>query len=383
MTTTTATRPPARPCGTLDQPEIEVFLEPEGGGAVLAREPVRASDLALLASHANLEFCMRRSRPDRTLADLDVRLVLVPSERSERFTGLSLRAFDPDRHGEPMECNFSILAFEAVARRAEKRLLESGRLRNGELFLFGIAPPSGEAPPPPPPEEAAAIEVIAHHPAIHYLSTPVAPLIKRARRHGEDLAEAFPVFFTEEALARAEQCARQGTVENPRFESGALLAGSLGTCPESGEFFLVVTDAFAMTGAESSLVTLELTGETWRRIDAVIRARQTAEPATALVGNAHGHNFLPNEGQTCEECPRLPECSTTNLQPSPDDLMWMRTHFPHAPYAQCLIFGLSARGDNVHGLFGFHDGRLVKRHYFVLPDFTPGGHPTISVPQSR
>jgi hypothetical protein len=56
---------------------------------------------------------------------------------------------------------------------------------------------------------------------------------------------------------------------------------------------------------------------------------------------------------------------------SQDDRRWTRAVFARQPWQLCHIFGLAARGDRVHGLFGLHGGRLRERGFFVLPEFDP------------
>ena len=57
----------------------------------------------------------------------------------------------------------------------------------------------------------------------------------------------------------------------------------------------------------------------------------------------------------------------------------MRAVFEHQTWAACHIFGLTAREDLVNGLFSLHDGRLLDRHFHLLPDFNSRDYPTVSV----
>jgi len=217
------------------------------------------------------------------------------------------------------------------------------------------------------------------------LEIPLKPLLKGARPSDPlpDLtgaSNAFPVFLTEEAFKRSEHFSRKGAEINPYFESGAVLIGSLCSCPDTGEFFVVVSEVFEVKDAEQTVTSLSYSGKSWARIQNIIRARSKAQPALRILGQAHGHNFLPNDGKTCEACPTLPTCDLTNLFASQDDQDWSRAIFSGQPWQLCLIFAMTARSDQINGLFGLHDGRLSLRGFHLLPDFKPDQYPTITVP---
>jgi hypothetical protein len=205
------------------------------------------------------------------------------------------------------------------------------------------------------------------------LNAPLRPLIEAATPVSEIDEEAFAVFYTKEAFAKAERFARQGARAHPPIETGAVLVGWLCTCPDSGEFFVVVADAWEVQDAEQTEFSLAYTGKSWMRIQTVLRARQAATPGCGpqLVGQTHGHNYLPNGGQTCEACFKLPICNLSNLFVSPDDQKWSRAVFAKQPWSLCAIFGLTARGDHVQKLFTLKDMQLQPRGFFLLEDFNP------------
>jgi hypothetical protein len=98
---------------------------------------------------------------------------------------------------------------------------------------------------------------------------------------------------------------------------------------------------------------------------------QAAHPHMRMVGQAHGHNFLPNDGITCEACRLRDVCSANNIFASLDDRIWMNAVHTREPWALCQIFGLSARGDLLQGLFGLREGRLQERPFYLIPEFDP------------
>jgi hypothetical protein len=205
------------------------------------------------------------------------------------------------------------------------------------------------------------------------LSAKLRSLIHAGTPVSEIDEEAFAVFYTKDAFAKAKRFARQGARSNPPIETGAVLVGWLCACPDTNEFFAVVADAWEVQDAEQTEFALGYTGKSWMRIQTVLRARQAATPGCGfrLLGQTHGHNFLPNNGRTCEACPQRPVCSLSNVFVSPDDQKWSRAVFAKQPWALCHIFGLTARGDPVQGLFTLNDAQLQPRGFFLLDDFHP------------
>ena len=111
--------------------------------------------------------------------------------------------------------------------------------------------------------------------------------------------------------------------------------------------------------------------ESVSRIQAVMRAKQ-AEPSTRayrIVGQAHGHNFLP--GRSCAECEKVKECKVTSAFISSDDRTWSKAVFNQQPWHVCQIFGHNARGEKVHAFYGLQDNRLSQRGFHAIRDFDP------------
>jgi hypothetical protein len=88
-----------------------------------------------------------------------------------------------------------------------------------------------------------------------------------------------------------------------------------------------------------------------------------------LLGQCHGHNFLPNDGNRCDQCDKRPVCGLSSVFVSPDDQTWMRAVFSRQPWALCLIFGMNARNEPVQQLYSLKDGLWQPRGYFVLPEY--------------
>jgi hypothetical protein len=358
----------------VEQPGLIVVLRDEETGALLAREPVHPADLLGHTNEAWREGCLRKGCPGLPLAQLQISLRPVLKESSSARSlcaGFGLDTVLPD--GRTTTTAFTVHSLGAVAARASERLVAQGKLKSGQTYTYELHfqpefQPKAEAPLAGSELE---FEMDDRSPGLSWLETPLRPLLQQATPHQDIPEHCFHVFFTAPAFARAEQFARRGASATPPVETGAVLLGVPCSCPQTGEFFVVVTDAYEVMDGEQKVFSLTYTERSWYRIETVVKARQNLCPALRLVGQAHGHNFLPAGGKTCEACPSRPVCDLTNIYASEDDQSWTRAVFSGAPYALCAIFGLSARADQIHGLFTQRDARLRQRGYFVLPAFHP------------
>lgn len=346
-----------------------VKLEPNGAEAI--REPILAQDLADMQSEAWLTH-LRGGHPAVGFEDLRMRLLPVwRDDRHRVCKRLTIEASGPD--GQRSRSLFEIQALAHVADRASKRLVQSGILKPGEFYYFIVIaePDVGPARSQGGVEKPTAGRVTVRQAPLVYLTVPLRPLYARARAEGR--VEGWcPVFYTETAFEKAEAYARRGADCQPPKESGGVILGSLCTCPDTGEFFVVATDVIEVRDADRTGFSLTYSSQTWTRIQAVMRARQ-ANPRTRserIVGQCHGHNFLPDYGgKKCETCEKRATCMLTSVFVSEQDLLWSKSVFVRQPWAFCHIFGMDARGEPAHGQFGFREGRLVRRGFYLIDDF--------------
>jgi hypothetical protein len=350
---------------------LAAVLRSESNGELLAREPVLSADLADVISEAWRDGCLRRGHPNIPLAGVPVRLVPTLKEGSNRrCTGFDLEV--TDSQGERTRRPYTIYSLSHVAQRAATRLLVAGTLQPGQSYLYEVELDRERSAAPSSPANGY-FELRIKTPALSYLNVPLRPLLEKATAVDVIEDDRFPVFYTEDAFARADKFSRRGGDAAPPVETGGVLVGSLCACESSGEFFCVVTDVLEVCEAEEKEFSLSYSSRSWARIQNIMKARQAAQPhcAEKILGQAHGHNFVPNEGKTCEACLHRPVCSLNNVFVSQDDRNWTRAVFAHQPWQLCHIFGLTARGDKVNALFGLHDGRLQSRGFFTIPDFHP------------
>jgi hypothetical protein len=354
---------------------LGMHLHLERGGDVVAIEPVIRGDLVDLA--AEVWFDMGFRRGFTKLALDHVRVLMSPVHREDpeigRYcAGLELVARDPA--GGRFRRFFPRESLQHVAARGARRLIAAGRLGAGALYYFALGPAEGAAPWRP--GEAAAVP-LAGPPGRAVpgaLSIPIERFRERAEPVGGPAATEghYPVFFTREARERAERIARKGGETQPPVETGGLYVGELCVCPDTHEAFSVVAEVLEATAAESTKYSLTYSGPTWARIQAILRARrkQSATRHHRVLGQGHGHNFLPFGGaEPCEDCAHVAVCTRTTAYLSADDRTWCRAVFSGEPWQISQVFGLDARSRPVEAFYGQRGGTLVRRYYAVIDDF--------------
>jgi hypothetical protein len=349
-------------------PPLSVQIRADGDGPVLAREPVERSDFAEMVSEAWRETCLRHGQPDATLAGTPMRLEPAFEPGSGRCcTSFRMEVTRPD--GQVKHHDFTNRGLRHVADRAVDSLVAANVLKLGQSYVFEVE--RSCEPGHPVPAAGLAMRVSVRTPPLAHLNMSLVSLVKRATPMALPDGGAFPVFYTQSAFAKAEACARRGAQCDPPVESGGVLFGSLVACPESGEYGAVVHDVIEVEEAEETRLSLSYSSRSWMRVEAIQKARQAACPGRAerIIGQCHGHSFLPHAGQVCAECSKRAACSLTSVYVSQADETWHRAVFARQPFALCHIFGLTARAEPVHSLFGLSDGRLQARGFYVLPDF--------------
>jgi hypothetical protein len=364
-----ATRPEldaAPPARATELAPLAVRLRLSPDGPVVASEPVRQRDLVDSSAELWFEGILRRGHVDVTLGSMRAELLPVHREAGSSegiCDGFDLVARDPE--GREASLYFSRDSLGPVAARGARGLLERGVLEPGQLYYFDLEPVSPSACSGDArvvgPEGRGAPEL---------LELPLAPLLERAgAAPGSRNAVHYPVLFTREARERAERISRKGAAANPAVETGGLLVGPLCRCPDAGEVFAIVLDVLEATGSEATTYSLSYSGETWARIQTVLRARRR-HPATRhhrLLGQTHGHNFLPFGGAApCEACEHVAVCTRTSAYLSEDDRTWCRSVFSAEPWQLSLVYGHDARGRNVSAFYGQQGGSLVHRSYHVV-----------------
>ncbi len=354
---------------------MSVEVKKSKEGRTLARVPVGNAELGEYVSEVWHQAFLRAGCPDVSLDQVVVQMtpLFVAGTRGP-LRGFAVATEDPA--GKPFRAEFTLHAVEHLAGQAAQQLVATGELQAGEQYRYELvlddSPTDETAASPSADGSATTVTVCSSR--LNYLSVRLPALMERSTVIGLADDTWPPVFYTEETFAKAEKFARRGGNRQPPVETGAMLVGLPCSCPQTGEFFIVVTDAWEATNAVSQKFSLEYSSTTWTRLQAILKARQ-AQPSTRalrFVGQAHGHSFLPQGGAPpCVVCSQLaPEnCGRHTCFVSVDDNVWSRAVFTRQPFQLCHIFGLTARGAPVHRLFGRRNGQLLERGLRIIPVF--------------
>ena len=357
-----------RPTGTPSW-TYEIRLHRSEGGPAVGREPVTAADLAEVKADAWFAAVLRRGRHHAALEETPMR-ILPRMDEDGACRGLLVEILNSGTARAIHPVNLAALA--EVARRGTDRLRSGKVLDASEACRYSLAATRTTRPGAGPRVSALKIRARFDGPGLQIL--PVRPLLEEAGLEGRRENGWYPVFYTEAAYAALGRLARAGARRDPPAETGAALFGPLCGCPDTGEVFSVVCEAVPLEAAEEDRYRLAWTGASWRRIQETLRKRRETpgREAWRLLGQGHGHNFLPGDGESfCEACATRAVCTRSSVFVSDDDARWDRAVFHRQPWHLCHIFGLSARGEPVDRLFGRREGALHPRPFHRIPEFPP------------
>lgn len=349
-----------------DRP-LSLAIRLEEDGPVVVSRPLVASDLVDLRGELGCDLYLNRGLPDVPLESVSlVATAQLSSSIPGRCEGFRIEAQGPD--GGRLQREYGIRVFNDAASSLAQGLIAEGRMKAEDTYYWHIVV-SDRRDEVEPARQPFSLSTTT--PPLAYLTQPIEPLIERAETIGTLNERDLSVFYFRRALDRTEALARRGAQQHPAVETGAVLIGSLASCPSSGRFFAIVTDALELTDAQQNEFSLSYTGPTWARVQAILRARQ-AQPGgqtLAMLGQAHGHNFLPAGGaDPCDMCRKTKVCGRTSVFASIDDRTWTRAVLGGRPWQLCHIFGLNARKEEVSELYGLRDNQLQSRGYYVIDE---------------
>jgi hypothetical protein len=331
-------------------------------GPELLQVELTADALDDLHSQHWFDGSLRRGLVDVEMHDIGFQLhpkLRARGPRCEGFVGEST-----NRLGELLRREYPLAVFDDTVLALVQQQIEQGAMHANQTYYYDVL---ADRRPAASSRAGEPFSISIKRSPLVCVTLPLEGLVERAKSIGTMRDEDYPVLFTPRALARAETSARRGATQVPAVESGALLIGVLAHCPATGKMFAIVHEALPALGAREEKFSLTFTGETWTRIQSIVAARRQRTPATCVLGQSHGHPFLPLGGAPpCEACAKVAVCGRTNVHVSIDDRQWMRAVMPRQPWQLCFIFGLNARGEQVQELFGLHDNFLRPRGYWVL-----------------
>jgi hypothetical protein len=349
-------------------------------GPVLATVPASRSDLTDCVGELWLESHLRAGHPEVPRDALSVRL--LPARRKGTTAkvdasggmlcdGFILETDGPD--GSAVRRVFIPDAMKLRALRVASRLIAEGVLEPEQTFRYRLrVDPSAEGEAPGAEPHAEGFVARESSPPLAYRRVPLAPFLERSASVDDGGDPLHRIVYLESALALAEAAARRGVAENPPIETGALLIGSLCSCPASGEFFCLVEDVLEAVDADGTATSLTFSSKTWARIHTIMKARGE-HPETRLhrvIGNSHGHPFKPCTPEACKKCPDAGACAhlSSSAFLSIDDVRWMKSVFPGEPWSFCHVFGLSTEGEPTEALYSGFAGWMIRRGYHVIAD---------------
>lgn len=347
-----------------------VNLKLQSHGPEVHCELVSTADLVEIYSEIWLSSYLRKGQPEVGFNDLTFRLLpLFDAGSNHRCRKVMVESKQSDRKTLYEPLNVKVLRM--AAERGAKRLIDTRMLAFGQPYYYEVIAKehikATQANDQLEPAGAGSPNI--KFTPLSYRKVRLTSLLKKAVAVGA-VQEGIPIFVKKSAYLKAEQSARNGAQYNPPVESGAVVLGWLGACPETGEFFVVATEVIELVDALQKESSLTYTDKTWTNIYTVLRERQMRPDTKAerMVGQCHGHNFLPCSGDTeYAHCVQQNECEATSVFVSENDLLWSRCVFSRQPWAFCLIFGLDARGGHVERMFGFREGRLIERGFYLIP----------------
>lgn len=326
------------------------LLTKDGVPLLGTEEPVSPPDLLDIITESYRDDWLAKGRLV-ALHDLEWRLT-VRDQSPVQFFEIELR--QRSHSASATRRRFSHLSLVHVARRAVKRFDHPAEL---DVSYQVHMDSNGDG--------SSAFQPIHGTPPsfpTRVFKIPLPPEI-------DPQAGAFPVLYERRALEQAEAFCRRGASapEGP-VESGGVLLGILAVCTSTQRFYCRLIDILEVgDDAVKKEKSLLYGTRTWTRITAIVQARRSQ--GVLLLGQAHGHNFLPAGNQICPQCPRQSACAATSSSfLSPADLMFHASLFLKAPYAVAHTFGLTPRNEPVDTLFALRAGRLQPTTYHVIEE---------------
>jgi proteasome lid subunit RPN8/RPN11 len=249
-------------------------------------------------------------------------------------------------------------------RHAVRALVEAGRIAEGAKYTWRVCAFDAD-PGKAAASERAAFTVEAAPEANEEALGPrrLRDLLRYAVRRGpvreKGVPRDFPVFFARSLL---DEAAGEATAAG-ELETGGVLLGHLSRNADSGDLILEVTAQVPAREAVAEEVSLRFTPQTWQAVHAALRLRRASE---RIVGWWHSH---PRKVWPCHGCApeRRARCPSNRPFFSGMDVTFHRTAFP-GPVNLALLLSFQADPAPRHDLFGWRQGLIAARDYYVLEE---------------
>ncbi len=259
--------------------------------------------------------------------------------------------------GTLLSCDFPNAYFRPLAVRISQALVDEGRLRTGESFLYMPAADRRlETEPSRGPVCASAIE--ERDPILPIRDGSIRELLSRSIASGPASPEDFPVIIPRSVLFDIAAGAEQA---GPA-ETGGILLGHLHRDAAMGEMFVRVTAQIPAVHAIAELTKLTFTPETWAAARAAVRARNRDE---LMVGWHHSHPVDHWAAATDGEAVGREALRADHF--SDQDRHLHRVVFPSA-FCVGLVAYLIGGSARHFALFGWRMGLVEQRGFHILLD---------------
>jgi hypothetical protein len=268
------------------------------------------------------------------------------------MSGFSIEVTEDE--GDDFCIDFSNTYFKELAQSVSSQLIEQGKLKAGERFLYCVLAYSDQRPDDGPGKDRL---VAAELPP---------PVVIREGELGTHLAtaapfkpigeEEIPVFVPQNVLAEITALSQAAGAN----ETGGVLIGHLFRDKVGGDLFLVVTAQIPAMHTRAEAARLTFTAETWTAVRAAIRLRGRGE---IWLGWFHSHPVR----EWCKSCPEEKRESCTVFEDyfSPDDEALHRTVFPRAWSIALLVSELPQQSPSI-SMFGWRKALIGPRGFHVL-----------------
>jgi hypothetical protein len=259
--------------------------------------------------------------------------------------------------GRRVTTEFPSAYFSEMASRAATEFVAGGKLEADDAFLFQpaafLANGNNNGKP-----VGLELEVVEEKPAIEFVESRLDDFQRRSSPVGAVDTGDLPVFIPRRVLDEAATITRA----NEGRETGGVLIGRLHRDGALPEIFAEVTAHIPAQHTLGTVAKLTFTTETWNSVNAAIRLRNRSE---IYVGYWHSHPvraWCQSKGCTPE---KQKTCRLAKDFFSEDDVSVMRAVFPRA-YSVGLVANDTAFADVSFSLFGWHEGKIHPRGFYLL-----------------
>jgi len=255
--------------------------------------------------------------------------------------------------------------FTDPVRQAVSALVKTGRLTEGEGYTWRICAFPGDASHARSGgSDPFTVEQVAQGDEITNTCN-LRALRRCSVRHGPPRTRGaprdFPVFIDRRVLAEAIDVARAAG----DLEAGGILLGRVARSSGRSDLVVEVTAQVQAREAIADDASLRFTPRTWQAVLAAVRLRRADE---RVAGWWHSH---PRTVWPCRSCPaeRRASCPLNGAFFSPMDVAFQRTAF-FGPINVALLLSFHADASPRHDLFGWRQGLVAAREYYVLEHST-------------